>query len=109
MPGPKRPAAKSRVMKHPVIDEIESSGFTTLPTGARVPIHANIGPESNFKRAGFEGGYLFHDEPSQVALPGLAAAGTRIRDCTPYDFALYSSQTLRKRLKRIAQKILCPL
>ncbi len=33
-------------MKHPVIAEIESSGLATLPDGARVPIHSNIGPES---------------------------------------------------------------
>ena len=33
-------------MKHPVIDEIESSGLTILPDGTRVPIHSNIGPES---------------------------------------------------------------
>jgi len=126
-------------MKHPVIDEIESSGLTILPDGTRVPIHSNIGPESgkvirqaieatrpqmglevglafgmstlyildamqlhggghligmdpaqhdatwrggglhNVKRAGFRDRYLFHEEPSQVVLPRLAAAGTRIQ------------------------------
>jgi predicted O-methyltransferase YrrM len=41
-------AARSgeRSMKHPVIDEIESCGLTTLPDGKRVPIHGNVGPES---------------------------------------------------------------
>ena len=33
-------------MKHPLIEEIESSGLTTLPGGACVPIHSDIGPES---------------------------------------------------------------
>jgi predicted O-methyltransferase YrrM len=207
-------------MKHPVIDEIESSGLTTLPDGTRVPIHSNVGLESgkviqraieatrprmglevglafgmstlsildamqlhggglligmdpaqhdatwrggglhNVKRAGFGDRYLFHEEPSQVVLPRLAASGTRIqfafidgwhtfdhtlvdfffidrmldvggivvvddvgypsirrlchfilsnRDYTSFDFARYSSQTLRKRLKRVAQAVLHPL
>ena len=33
-------------MKHPIIEEIQSSGLTTLSDGARVPIHSNMGPES---------------------------------------------------------------
>jgi predicted O-methyltransferase YrrM len=33
-------------MIHPVIDEIESTGLTTLSDGTRIPIHGNIGPES---------------------------------------------------------------
>ena len=126
-------------MKHPVIDEIESSGLTILPDGTRVPIHSNIGPESgkvirqaieatrpqmglevglafgmstlyildamqlrgegqligmdpaqhdatwrggglyNVQRAGFGHQYVFHEEPSQVVLPRLAAADTRIQ------------------------------
>jgi len=208
------------LMKHPVIDEIESSGLTTLPDGTRVPIHSNIRPDSgrviqhaieatrpriglevglaygmstlyilqamglhglgrligldpaqhdatwrggglyNVKRAGFEDRYCFYEEPSQVVLPRLAAAGTRIqfafidgwhtfdhtlvdfffidgmldvggiividdvgypsirrlchfilsnREYIGFDFARYPSQTLRKRLKRVAQTVLHPL
>ena len=33
-------------MNHPVIDEIESTGLTTLSDGTRVPIHGNVGPDS---------------------------------------------------------------
>src|SRR5262249_8439711 len=33
-------------MKHPVIEEIEFSGQTTLPDGTRVPIHGKVAPES---------------------------------------------------------------
>ena len=33
-------------MKHPVIDEIELAGLTTLADGAQVPVHGNVGPES---------------------------------------------------------------
>ena len=33
-------------MKHPIIEEIESSGLTTLSDGTRVPVHSNMGPES---------------------------------------------------------------
>jgi predicted O-methyltransferase YrrM len=207
-------------MRHPVIDEIESSGLTTLSDGTRVPIHSNVGPESgkviqhaieatrprmgievglafgmstlyildamqlhggehligmdpaqhdatwrggglhNVKRAGFGDRYSFRDEPSQVVLPKLAAAGSRIqfafidgwhtfdhtlvdfffidrmldvggiivvddvaypsirrlchfilsnRDYTGFDYARYTSQTWRKRLKRLAQTVLHPL
>ena len=126
-------------MKHPLIEEIKSSGLTTLSDGARVPVHGNMGPESgkliqiaiqatrpsralevglafgistlyildamqshgggvligmdpaqhdatwrggglhNVKRAGFNDRYLFHEERSQVVLPRLDAAGTRIQ------------------------------
>ena len=126
-------------MKHPIIDEIESAGLTTLSDGTRVPVQGNIGPESgkvieraiaathprtalevglafgistlyildamrlhgggtligmdpaqhdatwrggglyNVERAGFRNQYLFHEEPSQIVLPRLAAAGTRIQ------------------------------
>ena len=34
------------LMKHPLIEEIETSGLTTLSDGARVPVHSNMGPES---------------------------------------------------------------
>jgi predicted O-methyltransferase YrrM len=207
-------------MKHQVIDEIESSGLTTLPDGTRVPIQSHVGLESgkviqraievtrprmglevglafgistlyildamqlhggghligmdpaqhdatwrggglhNVTRAGFGDRYFFHEEPSQVVLPRLAAAGTRIqfafidgwhtfdhtlvdfffidrmldiggiivvddvgypsirrlchfilsnRDYTGFDCARYTSQTLRDRLKRLAQTVLHPL
>jgi predicted O-methyltransferase YrrM len=126
-------------MNHPLIDEIVSSGLTTLPDGTRVPIHSNVGPESgkvieraieatrprmglevglafgistlyilyamqshgggsligmdpaqhdatwrggglhNVQRAGFWDRYSFHEEPSQIVLPRLTAAGTRIQ------------------------------
>ena len=33
----------------------------------------------NVQRAGFEDRYSFHEEPSQIVLPRLAAAGTRIQ------------------------------
>ena len=126
-------------MKHPIIEEIQSSGLTTLSDGTRVPVHSNMGPESarliqiaieatrpstgievglafgmstlfildamqsygggvligmdpaqrdatwqggglhNVKRAGFNDRYLFHEERSQVVLPRLDAAGTRIQ------------------------------
>jgi predicted O-methyltransferase YrrM len=110
----------------------------------------------NVKRAGFADRYLFHEEASQVVLPRLAAAGTRIQfafidgwhtfDHTLVDFFFidkmldvggivvlddvgypsirrlchfilsnrrysivdivrYPSQTLRQRLKRVAQAI----
>ena len=128
-------------MKHPVIDEIELSGLTTLSDGTRVAIRSNVGPESgkiiqhaikatrphmgievglgfgfstlyildamrlhgrghligmdpaqhdatwrggglhNVKRAGFGNQYSFHEESSQVVLPKLAAAGSRITIC----------------------------
>jgi len=207
-------------MKHPVIEEIESSGLTTLPDGTRVPIHGNVGLESgkiiqhaievtrprmglevglafgmstlyileamelhggghligmdpaqhdatwrggglhNVTRAGFGDRYSFHEESSQVVLPRLAAAGSRIqfafidgwhtfdhtlvdfffidkmldvggiivvddvgyasirrlshfilsnRAYTGFDFARYPSQTLRKRVKHLAQTVLHPL
>jgi predicted O-methyltransferase YrrM len=126
-------------MKHPLLDEIESTGLTTLSDGTRVAIQGNIGPESgevieraiaathprtavevglafgistlyildamrlhgggtligmdpaqrdstwrggglyNVERAGFRNQYLFHERPSQIVLPRLAAAGTRIQ------------------------------
>lgn len=203
------------VMNCPLIDDIESTGLTTLSDGTRVPIHGNIGPESgkviqraieatrpriglevglafgistlyiidamqlyggvlismdpaehdatwrggglhNVKRAGFADRYFFHEEPSQIVLPRLTAAGTRIQfafidgwhtfDHTLVDFFFidkmldvggivvlddvgypsirrlchfilsnrrysivdivrYPSQTLRQRLKRVAQAI----
>ena len=33
-------------MNHPVIDEIEATGLTTLSDGTRVPVRGNVGPES---------------------------------------------------------------
>ena len=127
------------LMKHPLIEEIESSGVTILSDGAPVPVHSNMGPESgrliqtaiqatlpsmglevglafgistlyildamrshgdgvligidpaqhdatwrggglqNVKRAGFNDRYLFHEEQSQIVLPRLDAAGTRVQ------------------------------
>lgn len=127
------------LMKHPLIEEIKSSGVTILSDGAPVPVHSNMGPESgrliqtaiqatlpsmglevglafgistlyildamrshgdgvligidpaqhdatwrggglqNVKRAGFNDRYLFHEEQSQIVLPRLDAAGTRVQ------------------------------
>ena len=126
-------------MKHPVINEIESTKLTTLSDGTRVPVRGNIGSESgeiiqrtievtrpsmgievglafgistlyildamqrhggglltgmdpaqhdatwrggglhNVRRAGFSDRYSFFEEPSQIVLPRLTAAGTRVQ------------------------------
>ena len=125
--------------RHPIIDEIESTGLTKLSDGTLIPIRANVGPESgkviqraveatrprmglevglafgmstlyildamqqhgggsligmdpaqhdmtwrggglhNVQRAGFRDRYLFHEESSQIVLPRLTAAGTRVQ------------------------------